>query len=86
LLANYKGIERPGIQETGAILYLSELATLVYSLVEAEPHRTVELVISDGLGTQGDKPLMMQLMLNLLGNALTSLARQREPAATYPHS
>ena len=49
---------------------LSELATLVCdSLKEAETHRTVELVISDGLRTQGDKPLLMQLMVNLLGNA-----------------
>ena len=49
---------------------LSELATLVCnSLEESEPHRTVELVISDGLRTQGDKPLVMQLMVNLFGNA-----------------
>ena len=55
---------------TKKYINLSELATLVCnSLKEAEPHRTVELVISDGLGTQGDKPLMMQLMVNLLGNA-----------------
>ena len=49
---------------------LSELATLVCnSLQEAEPHRDVELIINDGLRTQGDKPLVMQLMVNLLGNA-----------------
>jgi signal transduction histidine kinase len=49
---------------------LSELATHVCnSLKEAEPHRNVELIISDSIRAQGDKPLLMQLMVNLLGNA-----------------
>ena len=49
---------------------LSELAAIVCnSLKEAEPHRKVKFKISDGLAAQGDKPLMMQLMVNLLGNA-----------------
>ena len=49
---------------------LSDLATLVCnSLKEAEPHRTVEFKICDGLAAQGDKPLLMQVLVNLFGNA-----------------
>ena len=49
---------------------LSELATHASDwLFESEPHRTVEFVISDGLRARGDDPLLMQLMVNLLGNA-----------------
>lgn len=57
---------------------LSELAILVCnSLKEAEPHRTVEFKICDGLAAQGDKPLLMQLMVNLLGNAWKYTSKNR---------
>jgi signal transduction histidine kinase len=49
---------------------LSDLATAVSnSLFEAEPHRAVEFVIGEGLLAQGDRSLLMQIMVNLLGNA-----------------
>jgi hypothetical protein len=49
---------------------LSELATHASDwLYESEPHRNVEFEISDGLTARGDNPLLMQLMVNLLGNA-----------------
>jgi len=49
---------------------LSDLAKSVSAaLCEAEPHRKVEFKISDGLCARGDRSLLMQLMVNLLGNA-----------------
>jgi signal transduction histidine kinase len=49
---------------------LSELAIRVCDgLREGDPDRSVKTVISDGLIVQGDKSLLMQLMVNLLGNA-----------------
>lgn len=49
---------------------LSEVATHACDwLFETEPHRIVEVVISDDLRAQGDKSLLVQMMVNLLGNA-----------------
>jgi len=49
---------------------LSELAVRVCDgLREVDPNRSVEIVISDGLIVQGDKSLLIQMMVNLLGNA-----------------
>jgi signal transduction histidine kinase len=49
---------------------LSELAIRVCDgLREGDPDRSVEIVIGDGLIVQGDKSLLIQLMVNLLGNA-----------------
>lgn len=49
---------------------LSELAIRVCDgLREGDPDRSVETVISDGLIVQGDKSLLIQLLVNLLGNA-----------------
>jgi signal transduction histidine kinase len=49
---------------------LSALATRVCDgLREGDPDRPVEIVISDGLIVQADKSLLIQLMVNLLGNA-----------------
>ena len=49
---------------------LSKIATHACDwLFETEPHRTVEVVISEGLSAQGDNSLLVQMMGNLLGNA-----------------
>jgi len=49
---------------------LSELASHACSaLHEAEPQRCVEFVIKEGLFVRGDKSLLRQMMVNLLGNA-----------------
>jgi len=49
---------------------LSELAThACRQLREAEPERGVEFVIKEGLTARGDKSLLRQMMVNLLGNA-----------------
>ena len=49
---------------------LSELASIACSLLhEADPRREVALVIAKGLTARGDKSLLRQMMVNLLGNA-----------------
>ena len=59
---------------------LSELATHACDwLYETEPERRVEVVIAGGLSARGDNPLLMQAMVNLLGNAWKYSSRN--PAA-----
>jgi light-regulated signal transduction histidine kinase (bacteriophytochrome) len=49
---------------------LSDLASnICEALHETEPHRPAEFAISDGLFARGDKLLLTQMMMNLLGNA-----------------
>jgi len=51
-------------------LNLSALANNVCAaLRDGEPHRTVDIVISEGLQAIGDKSLLRQMLVNLLGNA-----------------
>ena len=52
------------------VVNLSELATQTCNLLqESEPGRCVEFVITKGLAARGDKSLLRQMMVNLLGNA-----------------
>jgi len=49
---------------------LSHVATSICDVLQdEEPDRKVEFRISRGLTALGDKPLLMQMMVNLLGNA-----------------
>lgn len=49
---------------------LSDLAdSIVVELMESEPERSVEVSIERGLRIHGDRPLLRQLLQNLLGNA-----------------
>ena len=55
---------------TSQVVNLSELASNACSLLhEADPRREVALVIAKGLTARGDKSLLRQMMVNLLGNA-----------------
>jgi light-regulated signal transduction histidine kinase (bacteriophytochrome) len=55
---------------TRAPVDLSALAREIGAgLAEAEPTRTVELVVADGLSAEADRDLVRALLANLLGNA-----------------
>ena len=58
------------IKLTKADVDLSDLAgKICAALHDGDQHRTVTFVISGGLRAKGDKSLLMQMMVNLLGNA-----------------
>jgi signal transduction histidine kinase len=52
--------------------------TVAERLREAEPLREVELVVEDGLVTEGDASLLAVVMENLLGNAWKFTGRRRK--------
>lgn len=59
---------------------LTELATAAAAMFrESEPGRSLEVVIADNLTARGDRVLMNQVLVNLLGNAWKYTARIEKP-------
>jgi light-regulated signal transduction histidine kinase (bacteriophytochrome) len=63
---------------------LSQVATSICdALQDEEPDRKVEFRISRGLTARGDKSLLMQMMVNLLGNAWKYSATNPSPRIEF---